>query len=167
MVRQRARSSGRRARARRGSAHRAHRARGRGVPLQQYLPHLAGSQLQYVHGIRAATRAGAPRGSPGACRRQGLPRHARVRALAERYGWTGQPVRRARARRRNRRRHGAEPARPDVRRGSERRRAGAATRRHPRLRRAGRRFNAVLTSDDNGWFGKVMARCRCGESRHA
>src|ERR687898_132190 len=55
-----------------------------------------------------AARAGAPRGSPGACRRQGLPRHARVRALAERYGWTGQPVRRARARRRHRRRPGAE-----------------------------------------------------------
>ena len=44
-----------------------------------------GSQLQHVHGIRLR-RAGAPRGSPGACRRQGLPRHARVRALAERAG---------------------------------------------------------------------------------
>src|SRR5512138_3466153 len=47
----------------RGPAHRAHRARGREVPVRRHLPHLARPQLQHVHGIRAAARARARRGS--------------------------------------------------------------------------------------------------------
>ena len=58
------------------------------VHIRSHLPHTAPAPIQDVHCILTAPRAGPPRGSPGACRRQGLPRHARVRALTKRYGWT-------------------------------------------------------------------------------